>query len=135
MTTTTHAHRTDPLLRPADASPASIASTEAAAPAPACLILHLMKAQSYRLGRHKWVTCRLWCMMPDDRCPTAEVMYAISMEGCRMHCLCRVGQKEAPARALYERLVRGRVSPCTLRDIVNDFNAAHSSSAPSQPER
>ena len=38
------------------------------------------------------------------------------------HCRSRVGSGFARAAALYERLVQGEVTPCTMQDILDDLS-------------
>ncbi len=70
----------------------------------------------YRLGRRHWVLCRLW-QLP---CPGGGMAYLLEMVGPSMHRSAVVGSDRTRALSLYDRLVRGRASPCTLKDIVAD---------------
>lgn len=87
----------------------------------------------YTVPREGPVECCLWRMTPQAPSPLADSsVYAIGMAyvgeedassgrrarvGQRLYC---VGQEEAAARRLFDRMKRGRLSPVHLEDVVRD---------------
>ena len=86
-----------------------------------CLLRHA----SYLLGHDRRVSCNLW-RMESSKVGSQDSTYAIGMS--LSHCrrivtqrLCVIGRDLEEAVRLFEILVRGNVSPCTLTDILEDL--------------
>lgn len=72
------------------------------------------------------VTCVLYRVAPRrarraDPSASPDALFAIGMEGGGDRSLCLVGQDETRARQLVRDAARLTVTPCTLRDIVEDM--------------
>lgn len=47
--------------------------------------------------------------------------FAISATCCGERCSCWFGNSKKDALIIYEKIVKGRVTPCTLNDIADDY--------------
>ena len=78
-------------------------------------------ASRYPAGRMS-VTCVLYRVVHRYADASAEPpLFALGMEGGGDRSLCLVGDDEARARRLFRGMARLTVTPCTLRDIVEDM--------------
>ena len=78
-------------------------------------------ASRYPAGRMS-VTCVLYQVVRRHLDAAAEPpLFALGMEGGGTRSLCLVGDDEAHARRLFRDMARLTVTPCTLRDIVEDM--------------
>lgn len=96
------------------------------------LVMTFLDQRYYCAAPRHPVVCRLWRMRPDSKdAPdrgqgsggveaAVAVTYAIGMESPTERYLYCVDSDEARARALFDRIVEGRLSPIHLGDVVED---------------
>lgn len=87
------------------------------------LALRLVRRESYLIGQAS-VRCSLWRMQGDGH-DSLEPTFAVGMSlsklsGVTVRRLYPIGKIFAEADAFFDVLVRNRVSPCTLGDILED---------------
>ncbi len=85
------------------------------------LLMRSMQKSHYLIPGFGVVRCTLWCLIPLPRrshCPPA---YAVGMAGPGGRRLMTLGRNEAKACALYALLVRHTVTPCALRDVLEEW--------------
>lgn len=84
------------------------------------LTFHKIAEQRYDIPGHGRVLCRLWRMeaSPAD---THPVVYAVEMRGLGSRRMYPVGTEERSARRLHAMLVRNTVTPCGLRDVLEEL--------------
>lgn len=76
--------------------------------------------QWYDIPGHGRVLCRLWRMVasPADNHP---VVYAVEMRGLGSRRMYTVGTEERSACRIHAMLVRNTVTPCGLRDVLDEL--------------
>lgn len=74
----------------------------------------------YEIPEHGRVLCRLWHVeiSPTDNWPA---VYAVEMKGLGLRRMYIIGNDAARARRLYAMLVRNTVTPCALRDVLEEL--------------
>ena len=84
------------------------------------LTFHKITEQRYEIPGHGRVLCRLWRMeiSPADNRPA---VYAVEMKGMGLRRMYTVGTEAVRARRLYALLVRNTVTPCGLRDVLEEL--------------
>ena len=89
------------------------------------LVMTLLEERYYCVPHNRPVVCRLWRMrtapLSKALAERTEFTYAIGMESSTRRYLYCIGTDEAKSRDLYDRIVRGELSPIHLRDVVTDF--------------
>lgn len=88
-------------------------------PLPPRMTAHTLKECSYTVGELR-VLCRLWCLESGSADGESRRDYAIGLEGEAGRCICPVGDRADRAFSLYERIARNTVSPCTLREVLEE---------------
>ena len=89
-------------------------------PLPSRMTAYILKECAYRVGETE-VLCRLWCLETDAADGADKRSYAIGLEGEAGRCICPVGDRADRAFFLYERIARNTVSPCTLREVLEEL--------------
>lgn len=78
---------------------------------------------AYRVGKGR-VTCTLYTVTAHrDAAAATKKGYALGMRGFGARCLCRLGRDTARAVETFRLVVRNTVTPCTLRDVLEDLAA------------
>lgn len=67
------------------------------------------------------VTCRLWRILPRDAHKDASPQYAVELAGLGQRRMHPVGSDLRRAEAIVSLLARHTVTPCTLRDVLEDL--------------
>ena len=93
------------------------------APSSRCPRLHMrpLQVSRYAIPRHGWVRCTLWLLRSDYCYPCSKPTYAVGMKGLGFRRLLTLGTDEAKARSLYALLVENTVTPCALRDVLEEW--------------
>jgi len=85
------------------------------------LLMRSMQRAHYSIPGFGVVRCTLWCLIPLPRRPHCPPAYAVGMEGPGGRRLMTLGSNQAKARARYALLVRHTVTPCALRDVLEEW--------------
>ena len=94
------------------------------------ITLRLLRARRYRIPRYGVVHARLWQVRttPADsktnRHPLPlppRITYTIELRGLDSHRFASLGSDETRALALWTLLVRNTVTPCALRDVLEEI--------------
>lgn len=109
------------IMSPSKRSPKGT-SDEAPHPDPTVpqLTLRLIRKALYPIPRHGPVTCRLWRMRTPDPA-TPRTLYAVDLQGLGTRRLHILGPDRARALAVFDLLVQGTVTPCALRDVLEEL--------------
>ena len=89
-------------------------------PIRARLILHKMSESRYEIPGHGRVLCRLW-RMEGTHPRLHPSVYAVEMGGMGERRFCLIGREEETARRIFALLVRHTVTPCGLRDVLEEL--------------
>ena len=85
------------------------------------LLLQQLEEKHYSIPSHGEVICRLWRLRSDPCRSDSPAVYAVGMDGLgyrRLYCL---GRDEARAREVFVLLVRKTVTPCVLKEILDEL--------------
>ena len=89
------------------------------------LLMRPLAVRRYVIPGHGSVEARLWRLARgSDDCATRTpetVGYAVELWGLGSHRFCLVEGDEAHARRVFRLLVRNTVTPCGLRDVLEEL--------------
>ena len=101
--------------------PAQKATAAESPPSPK-LNLRLQKSRRYTIPGFGTVRACLWRMhSADGPSSGSAAAYAVSLTGLGSRRLCLIGRQEREALALFDLLVRGRVTPTGLSDVLEEL--------------
>jgi hypothetical protein len=85
------------------------------------LSFRLIQEASYPIPQVGVVACRLWRVLPRSASSRPSPQYAIELCGIGQRRMRLIGRDPLRAREIAALLVRHRVTPCTLFDILEDL--------------
>lgn len=89
-------------------------------PLRARLTLHKISESRYLIPEHGWVVCRLW-RMEGNHPRLHPSVYAVEMKGMGERRFCLIGREGISARRIFALLIRHTVTPCALRDVLEEL--------------
>ena len=85
------------------------------------LSFRLIQEASYPIPQVGAVACRLWRVVPRSASSRPSPQYAIELCGMGQRRMRLIGRDPLRAREIAALLVRHRVTPCTLFDVLEDL--------------
>ena len=88
---------------------------------PAHIRMRRLRTSRYAIPDCGWVTCVLWRLSFESDADARWPAYALSMAGLGSRRLVILGGDEARAHAVHALVTRHTVTPCALRDVLEEL--------------